>query len=256
MLHNNATLESRWFHSVAWLLGSSGSTLRISSLGGVFSFFEVSDSSQTVESNIRNQVFGYLHFGQGSYCIREITKNSICSIDIQQKFKHNRTGISIPKAQFNSSNTEKMLFIVSFTYKKWGLKGKGMEGKKRTKVLVGLLGVKDLDPLKLTLTEKGMRSWVLTILTRTASLPSPLLPQFVLPAEQGGCSPRSQSGGPRSLWDTLSIAVSRRLGNSKNQTPTGWETRKIKSSNTRGTRPSPPKRYRDDTWELLFLLEV
>lgn len=55
---------------------------------------------------------------KGSYCIREITKNSICSIYIQQKFKHNRTGISIPKVQFNSSNTEKMLFVVPFTYKK------------------------------------------------------------------------------------------------------------------------------------------
>lgn len=57
----------------------------------------------------------------------------------------------------NFFSIEKMLFLVKFIYKKGGLKDEGMEVEKRIKGLLGFLGVKVLDFLKLFLIRKGMK---------------------------------------------------------------------------------------------------
>lgn len=131
---------------------------------------------------------------KGSYCIRDITKNSSCRIYIQKKYKHIRKGISTQIVQFNSSNSEKMLLIVKPTYEKW-IKDRGMEAE--DKGLVGLLGVKDSDTLKLSNREGKVEpnDYHTDLGSISTQLPSPSQP--VLPAEHGERSPRSQTGVPR-----------------------------------------------------------
>lgn len=69
-----------------------------------------------------------------------------------------------------------MLLIVRSTYEKQELKDKGKEVEKRSKGLLALLGVKDSEPLKLSLIRKGMRDQIITMPTWAASLPRTLLP--------------------------------------------------------------------------------
>lgn len=120
-----------------------------------------------------------------------------------------------------------MLLIVKLTYKKQGLKDKGKEAEKRSKGLLALLGVKDSEPLKLSLIGKGMRDQIITMPNWAASLPRTLLPlQSVLPVEHGESS-WGQPGVPglpgmRYQGDPLSPGPhSRRLKNWKNHTLTG-----------------------------------